>query len=174
VTEAERRRCAEVIEAWNERLQVRRNPDPSPAIGVALTAGSEAIRRLFNTQGPVPNFAPRYNAAPQKFGRVRDRFELKRPVQTAPRIDLCGTGVHYQLGSVSVRLDFVQPVAARWRAGARVSAQTLPHACTFKCEAGGRFPVQSGLAVANTAGGANPELPRLCVSSLRVRPRCWR
>jgi hypothetical protein len=25
-TQAERRRCAEVIEAWNERIKVRRNP----------------------------------------------------------------------------------------------------------------------------------------------------
>ncbi|HMJ44222.1 MAG TPA: hypothetical protein VK522_18295 [Pseudolabrys sp.] len=37
--EAERRQCAEVIDAWNERARVRRDPDPSPSIGVALAAG---------------------------------------------------------------------------------------------------------------------------------------
>ena len=37
--DAERRQCAEVIEAWNERTRIRRDPDPSPSIGVAITAG---------------------------------------------------------------------------------------------------------------------------------------
>lgn len=37
--EAERRQCADVMEAWNERARIRRDPDPSPSIGVALTAG---------------------------------------------------------------------------------------------------------------------------------------
>lgn len=37
--EVERRQCAEVMAAWNERASIRRDPDPSPSIGVALTAG---------------------------------------------------------------------------------------------------------------------------------------
>src|SRR4051794_28712924 len=34
--DAERR---QVIEAWNERTRIRRDPDPLPSTGVAITAG---------------------------------------------------------------------------------------------------------------------------------------
>lgn len=37
--DVEQRQCAAAMDAWNERTHVRRDPDPSPSIGVAIAAG---------------------------------------------------------------------------------------------------------------------------------------
>jgi len=37
--EAARAKCEEVVRRWNDMVRVRRSPDPSPTVGVALTAG---------------------------------------------------------------------------------------------------------------------------------------
>jgi hypothetical protein len=36
---ATRKKCRLVVDRWNEMVRVRRSPDPSPSVGVALAAG---------------------------------------------------------------------------------------------------------------------------------------